>query len=183
MSRLFKLIKVDRLAKITWSKKFIKRSNDLKFKWIIVAMIVVAVALTGCGKTDAPPPTQQGQTPPSSEQPKDAGPPLVLEEGVSPEEHVRKYFDAYVAKDFEAAYNLQPAVNKAKQTKDEFTTQRGGFPISDYNVLPVSEQDGQQVVDVEYDLGEQYGIWVSSWMFTKDGSNWVADEFVVSMKQ
>lgn len=161
-----------------------KRSNNLKLKWIIVAMIVVAVALSGCGKTEAPPPTQQqGQTPPSTEQPKDVGPPLVLKEGVSPEEHVRKYFDAYVDKDFETAFNLQPAVKKANQPKDEFTTQRGGFPISDYNVLPVSEQDGQQVVDVEYDLGEQYGVWVSSWSFKKDGSKWIADNYVVSMKQ
>lgn len=101
---------------------------------------------------------------------------------VSPEEHVRKFFDAFVVKDYKAAYELQPDVNKAKQTFDEFRTQRGGFPISEYTVFPITEQYGQQVVSVQYDLG-QYGVWVSTWTFSKDGSSWVADEFTVSMKQ
>ena len=156
----------------------------MKFKLIIAIMIVVAVTITGCGKAETPPPTnQQGQTPPPAEQPKDLGPPLVREEGVSPEEHVRKYFDAYVAKDYNAAYEVQPAFNKAKQTLDEFSTQRGGFPITAYEILPVTEQDDKQVVSVQYDLGEQYGVWVSTWTFTKDGSSWTADRFDVQMGQ
>lgn len=158
----------------------------MKFKHVIgiFIIIVLAVTMSGCGKQEAPPPDQQqGQTPPpQTEPPKNVGPPTVVEKDKTPEEHVREYFDAYKAQRYDEAYDLQPAINKAKQTKEEFSQLRSGFPISDYKVLPVRQQGDQEIIDVEYDLG-QNGVWITSWLFKKEDSKWIAQEYQVQMKQ
>lgn len=137
------------------------------------------IAVAGCQQKQVPPPTQQ---PPTQQKPLKVGEPTVVAKGKTPEDHVREYFDAYKAKNFDAAYDLQPALNKAKQTKEEFSSLRSGFPISDYKVMPVRQQGSDQIIDVEYNLG-QNGVWVSSWLFKKKGGNWTAEQYQVQQKQ
>ncbi len=85
-------------------------------------------------------------------------------------------------KRFGDAYDLQPATNKAKQTKEQFEAVRKGFPISDFKILPVTEESNRQTVTVDYEL-DKYGTWESSWTFTKQGGRWVAEGYQVRQKQ
>lgn len=134
--------------------------------FILVAGLVI---LTGCQKT-------ADTTTPNKQPALKVGKPTVVTKGKTPVEHVQEYFTAYQEKNWDKAYELQPAVNKAKQSKEQFIQLRQSFPISEFKVLPVRDQGDVQLIDVEYKL-DKFGTWVSSWKFQKKGNDWIAELF------
>ncbi len=157
-------------------------------KYFLIALIaVVAIVVVACGNTDdkaddnTSSQQPQEQAPPGQSPPADVGPPTVLEDGTTPEEHVSEYFDAYKAQKLEEAFDMQPAETKAKQSKEEFLSLRKGMPIDDYKILPTEEQGNQKTIAVEYAIG-QYGTWISTWLFEKEDGKWTAVRYTASPK-
>jgi len=144
---------------------------------IIVGVFLVGLLLVGCQKKAEPTPT-----PPTAQQPAKVGKPTYVAKDKTAADHVKEYFVAYQEKRYGDAYDLQPAPNKAKQTKAQFEAVRKGFPIASFKILPITESGNTQTVKAEYEL-EKYGIWESVWTFTKQGKRWVADSYQVSQKQ
>ncbi len=156
-------------------------------KLLAVAAVCAIVLVAGCAKKTIPSTgADQGasgvQTNQAPAAPKETGPPTIVEDGKSIEDHVIAYFEAYKDQRLEDAFELQPAENKTKQPKDQFVPLRKGMPITDYTIHPTSENGDQSVIEVEYVL-EQYGTWVSTWTFEKQGDGWVAVRYLASPKQ
>jgi hypothetical protein len=157
---------------------------------ILAAILTLVLIVAGCNKasTSGTEDQQSGgfapQAPPSAPgaAPAPAGPPTVVAEGKTIEEHVIDYFEAYKEQRLEEAFELAPAETKAKQPIEEFVSSRKGMPISDYSMLPTSESGDSATIRVEYTL-TQFGTWVSTWSFEKQGDKWVALRFKADPKQ
>lgn len=141
---------------------------------IVITVLVLAAVVAGC-KQEQPQSNDTQQAPPTQTQPQQpVGPPTYVTEGKTPEEHLTEYFNAYRDQDFDKAFDLQPAENKAKQTKDEFVSLRKSLPIEDYKIGEEQDLGDNKIsIPVEYDI-PQYGTWVSVWEFEKKGGKWIA---------
>lgn len=94
-----------------------------------------------------------------------------VEAGVTPEEYVKKYFDAIVAQDYNAAYNLLPVDKKSAQSPESFADQLGGYGIGSYTIDNATEEaDTAEVLATAnaQGMGFQY-----LWTFVKDGDTWL----------
>lgn len=149
---------------------------------LIPAIILIISMIIGCQRNGGQTQNNTTQTTPGQTTTQQVGPPTVLNKGVTPKEHVDKYFSAYKEKRFDDAFALQPAENKAKQTKKDFISLRSSLPIDDYNIVPARKEGGQTIIDVEYEIG-QYGTWVSRWIFEKDDGRWTALKYSADPKR
>lgn len=123
------------------------------------------------------PPPQQQQSPhgmQSEVDPSKIGTPTVVPKGETPDRHIKKYYDAYKAKKWEEAYELLPAVSKAKETVDQFKQSRSQMMITDYSIgLPVETQEGGvDLVKIPVDIKSSGMEFTTTWIFEKqkDGS-------------
>lgn len=140
---------------------------------LLIGLGMLFLIVLGCTKQNTAqttPPANHGNTTPT---PKKVGKPTVVPKDKTIEQYVTDYFNAYKEGRYEDAYKLQPAENKAKQSLEEFTNLRKGFPITSFTLMPTKTVGNQATIDVEYSIG-QYGTWVSSWLFEKKNGQWIA---------
>ncbi len=146
---------------------------------ISVAVLIAAVAAVGCRQQT--PPANPAQPAPQAT-PQQVGPPTYVAKGKTPEDHINTYFNAYKEQRLDDAFDLQPAENKAKQSKKDFKELRKGMPIDDFKVGETQKTGNNTVaIAVEYNIG-QFGTWVSTWEFEKKGNRWIAVRYKASQK-
>jgi hypothetical protein len=91
--------------------------------------------------------------------------------GETPDEYVKKYFEAVLAGDYAAAYERLPADKKAAQDQASFAEQLKGYGISAYTIDDVSEKgDEAQVYATATMAG---GSFQYLWTFVKGGDGWL----------
>ena len=91
---------------------------------------------------------------------------------LTPEEHVEAYFDAVVAGDYAAAYELLPASKKESYgSLDAFTAQLEGYGITGYNIDSATEEgDEAEVLATATMAG---GDFQYLWTFVKVDDVWL----------
>jgi predicted small secreted protein len=162
----------------------------MKKSALLVVIVALVLFVAGCNKTSssvtedqqsgtnaapqAAPVAPQAETPP-------VGPPTVVAEGKTIEEHVTDYFEAYREQRLEDAFELAPAEVKAKQPMDQFVSTRKGMPITAYTISTASESGNTATIQAEYTLS-QFGTWVSTWTFEKQDDRWVAVRYLANQK-
>lgn len=156
-------------------------------KVFAVLLIIAALLLSfGCAKKAAQTPQQKPVSPHvnssqqfAQEEPAKLGPPTVVAEGMTPSDHVKKYYQAYKDQKWQEAYDLQPAGSKARESVDSYTESHKVMPLNSFTVSEGKEEaDKTMSVEAILDLGGQGAgsKWMTVWTFTKDGDNWVADK-------
>lgn len=147
-----------------------------------VALVVgSAFALASC--TSSPQPSAQLPAPPATTlpahgsavtTPTEVGTPTVVAKGVKPEDHIKKYYDAYIAGKWEEAYELLPAISKAKEPLESYRQSRASMPITSYSIgVPVESKEGtRSVVRYPVDVNSSGMQFQTTWTFIKqsDGS-------------
>ncbi len=111
-----------------------------------------------------------------------AVPDTLVPEGMSPDEFVKKYYDAVVKKDYQTAYEMQPASKKASAGLDTFKSTQESYGISSFAVNAVEVQGDSATVKASLNLG-QYGTWTSIWQFSKKNGRWIAESSRTGMAQ
>lgn len=145
---------------------------------IVVAALVVAVGVvlfTG-PKTQTGTTGQTGQTGQAGQtgQTGQVGPPTKVPAGVQPANYVRDYYNAILKGDYEKAYKMQPATNKAQGDALSFAATQKGYGMKGFTMGKASEENGRVLVECNQDLG-QNGKWVTVWVFTKSGKDLIAE--------
>jgi hypothetical protein len=148
-----------------------KSSVFLAFFSIFYAVIFV----TGCTKQEPQPAFNQqgGVANPHMFQttvtPEKVGPPTVLPQGKKPEEWVKEYYEAYKKGDFEKAYSYLPAVNKARETTENFKSSRSQMPITSFNIgTPVETKEGTAtLIKIPVDIQSAGMNFQTTWVFEK----------------
>jgi hypothetical protein len=146
---------------------------------IVLALVVVGVAvvfLSRGGQQTAQQTstsTQMTQTTQTAQ----AGPDTVVPAGMSLEEYLEKYYQAYKEKRWKDAYPMLPASRKANESYDQYVTTLSGMPIDNYTVKPAEIDGSAAVVAVEVAIGEAAGgqLLQINWSFTKKNGKWVAE--------
>lgn len=145
----------------------------------LIILTLLLVVVSACKKEAAP----TIQTPPTNQvQPDDVGPPTVVPKGQTPEQYVTEYYEAYKAKDFEKCYEMLPAINKAKEDKENFVATRESMPINSYEIKTRSSTGDAAVVEAIYELSGQ-GKWVVVWQFKDSKDGWIAEGYTAGMAQ
>lgn len=92
----------------------------------------------------------------------------VVEDGLTAEQHVTKYFDAVVGGDFATAYTMLPSAKQAEYGSEEaFASQLTGYGITSYTIDGVTESgDETQVTATAVMPGGNFSY---LWTFVKDG--------------
>lgn len=128
-------------------------------------------------------PQQTQQVPrQTQEQASQAGPDTVVPEGMTPDEFVQKYYDAVIKKDYQTAYDMQPASKKASANLESFKSTQESYGISSFAVDKAEVQGDAATVKAKLELG-QYGTWTSIWQFSKKNGKWVAVSSRTGMAQ
>lgn len=93
-------------------------------------------------------------------------------DGMTPEEHVKKYFDAVVAADYTTAFKLLPTA-KQQEYGDEatFTSQLQGYGITGYTIDSSNEAGDEWTVQATATMAG--GNFSYLWTFVKDGDKWL----------
>lgn len=146
------------------------------FRLLLISLLILTVVLlAGCTKSE-PQPVQnlpQNQANPHMFQttvtPEKVGPPTVLPKGKSPEEWVKEYYDAYAKGDFKKAYAYLPAINKARETTENFEASRKQMPITSYRIgTPEEVKEGTAtLVNVPVTLESSGMSFQTIWVFEK----------------
>ncbi|MDY0340022.1 MAG: hypothetical protein RBS17_02250 [Coriobacteriia bacterium] len=93
-------------------------------------------------------------------------------EGVTPEQHVEKYFDAVLAGDYETAYAMLPTSKQESYgSVDAFSEQLTGYGMTDYSHDPAVEQGEETQVTATAVMPG--GSFQYLWTFVKDGESWL----------
>lgn len=148
--------------------------------FFIFTLFYTAFILTGCTKQEPKPITNQPGTMTNPHMfqttvtPENVGPPTELPEGVKPEEWVKEYYEAYLKGDFEKAYSYLPAINKARETTENFKASRTQMPITSYKIgTPIETKEGTAtLIKVPVDIESSGMKFQTTWIFEKrsDGS-------------
>lgn len=99
----------------------------------------------------------------------------------SPEEHVKAYYEAILAKKWDVAFKLQPALSQAGGSVEDFQATQTSYGMTAYKVLSAKTEGDTSTVDIEQDLGSN-GKWGALWTFVKYNGAWVVQSRKVSMK-
>lgn len=155
----------------------------------VIAIGVMLILSFGCSKQPAPKP--KVSTPATSnphtdasreftqEEQTDVGPPTYIAEGVTPAQHVEKYYQTYKEQNWEEAYALQPASSKARETLEAYIQSHQTMPLNGFTVgKPSEETDGVVTIEATLELGGDGGgmNWATLWTFKKDGKKWIAEK-------
>lgn len=143
----------------------------------LLVVIPLACKKQETGGDNVQTPTQQPQV-----DPKKVGPPTVVPKDQTPEQYVTEYYEAYKAKNWDKAYEMLPAVNKAKEDKNGFASVRETMPINDFDVSTKSTTKDAAVVEAKYSLQGQ-GSWTVVWQFKKADQGWIAEGYQAGMSQ
>lgn len=138
----------------------------------IVAYVVVGNGKGGTTDTASNPGTTPGSTNTTAAAVFDPATATVVAAGKTPEQHVRAYFDAVVAKDFATAFKLLPT-SKQQEYGDEaaFTSQLSGYGITAYTIDNSTESGTDWQVTATATMGG--GNFSYLWTFVKDGDKWL----------
>jgi hypothetical protein len=151
---------------------------------LLVALIVVIFTGTGGSKTAETPglnptngqTTTGGQTgmggTTGTETAFDPATATKVAASVTPEDHVKQYFDAVVAGDYATAFALLP---KGKQdeygSQEAFAKQLTGYAVQGYTIDDSTEADGEAQVTATATM--EGGSFQYLWTFVKDGDTWL----------
>lgn len=168
-------------------------AGRLKVMFIAVLIVLTAIFGFGCAaKQTAKPQATTGQqlSPHASssqqETPKDVGPPTYVAKGMTPTQHVEKYYQAYKDQKWEEAYNLQPAVSKAREDLEAYIESHKEMPLTTFSVsAPKEDTKDTASVEAVLGLGGSGGgmQWMTVWSFKKDGARWIAEQTQSGIKQ
>ncbi len=90
--------------------------------------------------------------------------------GVTPEQHVKAYFDALVKDDYTTAYALLPLDKKAAQDEATFAAQLAEYDVQKYTIDDVKTTDtGAEITATATMAG---GDFQYLWTFVKDADTW-----------
>lgn len=149
---------------------------------ILFAIFMFALLVSSCS---APKPKPLNQLPPPSQNvsphggqlttPTAVGTPTVVPKGKKPEDHVRRYYEAYKAKRWKEAFELLPAISKAREKSPEaFGQSRSKMPIDSYSIsLAVETKEGtKNIVKIPVKVKSSGMDFQTTWIFEKrpDGS-------------
>jgi len=151
---------------------------------IVVLLIAVVVVLVAGGNgSETPTASNTGNTNTSTtttgtmggaatETPFDPATATEVAADMTPEQHVEAYFDAVVAGDYAAAYELLPASKKESYgSLDAFTAQLEGYGITGYNIDSATEEgDEAEVLATATMAG---GDFQYLWTFVKVDDVWL----------
>jgi len=158
------------------------------FRLIVFGTMLVVMAglvLSSCSST--PQPSSQLPPPPTTTlaphgsvatTPTEVGTPTVVPKGTRPEDHIKKYYDAYMAGKWEVAYELLPAISKAKEPFESYKQSRGSMPITQYSIgTPVESKEGTKtVVKYPVDITSSGMQFQTVWTFIKnDDGSYIVD--------
>jgi hypothetical protein len=102
--------------------------------------------------------------------------------GTDPATYVNAYYEACAKGDWQAAYDMLPADKKAGNSPEALKEQVSGYGIKSFTVSKAEIKGDSASVNAEQVTG-QYGTFVNTWTFTKDGETWlVASKAVTGMK-
>lgn len=118
----------------------------------------------------APPTLPQLQ----QQKPANVGPDTLLPDGTSQEDYVKKYYTAIKKKDYQTAYDMQPASKKATADLDGFKQAQESYGIESFEIGKSDIQGDSATLEVKLNTGK-YGIFTTSWVFAKKNGKWVAD--------
>ena len=148
---------------------------------LLIAVVVVLVA--GGNDSETPTASNSGNTNTSTtttgtmggaatETPFDPATATEVAADMTPEQHVEAYFDAVVAGDYAAAYELLPASKKESYgSLDAFTAQLEGYGITGYNIDSATEEgDEAEVLATATMAG---GDFQYLWTFVKVDDVWL----------
>ncbi len=153
---------------------------------VVIALVVVIVVLLGAivgivvlGKSKTPsttpsaetPATPTGGMPPATTGEFDPATATKVASGVTPEQHVKDYFEAVLKGDYAKAYDLLPADKKVAQDEASFAEQLKGYGITAYTIDDVSQTDTEAKVTATATMAG--GSFQYLWTFVKDGGTWV----------
>jgi|GEM_PF-5908712 len=152
----------------------------LKLLYFIFVLLLTAFMFASCTKQEPKPLTNQPGTMTNPHMfqttvtPEKVGPPTVLPKGKKPEEWVKEYYEAYQKGDFEKAYSYLPAINKARETTENFKASRTQMPITSFKIgTPVETKEGTAtLIKVSVDIESSGMNFQTTWVFEKrpDGS-------------
>ncbi|MDO8846927.1 MAG: hypothetical protein Q7W51_00865 [Coriobacteriia bacterium] len=102
----------------------------------------------------------------------DAATATVVEEGVTPEQHVTAYFDAVLAGDYTTAFKMLPTSKQAEYGDEAaFASQLTGYGITSFTIDSTVE-NGEET-EVTATAAMPGGNFSYLWTFVKDGDNWL----------
>jgi hypothetical protein len=156
----------------------VKLKLSLAAAGLVVLTALISTASIGCKKEVV----QTPQVPQAQQQipPEKVGPPTIVPKGVTADKYVSQYYTAYKNQKWSEAYKMLPAINKAKEAEESFTSVRKTMPITDFKISPVRVQGDTQVVEATYSLGAQ-GSWMIVWSFKKTKDGLVAEGYQAQM--
>ncbi len=99
----------------------------------------------------------------------------------NPEAYVKAYYQAILAKKWDAAFKMQPAASQKGASVADFQSTQTGYGMKAFNVLSSKAQGDVATVEVEQDLGAN-GKWGVEWTFAKYKDGWVVQSRKVVMK-
>jgi hypothetical protein len=125
---------------------------------------VTGTTATGTGTTGMP----AASTP----APFDPATAVKVPAGETPEDYVKRYFDAIVAGDFGAAFVLLPTTKQATYGSEAaFSDQLTGYGVTGYTIDDVTETGEESKVTATATMPG--GAFQYLWTFVKDGENWL----------
>jgi len=150
---------------------------------VVLLIAVVVVLVAGGNDSETPTASNTGNTNTSTtttgtmggaatETPFDPATATEVAADMTPEQHVEAYFDAVVAGDYAAAYELLPASKKESYgSLDAFTAQLEGYGITGYNIDSATEEgDEAEVLATATMAG---GDFQYLWTFVKVDDVWL----------
>ncbi|TDB38074.1 MAG: hypothetical protein D9V44_08505 [Actinobacteria bacterium] len=145
---------------------------------LLVAIVVIilvqkpAAAPVATAPTTGTGTTAMGGTPsaPAADVAFDKATATKVAAGVTPEEHVKAYFDALVKDDYKTAYALLPLDKKAAQDEATFASQLADYDVQKFTIDDAKVTDtGAEITATASMAG---GDFQYLWTFVKDGDTW-----------
>lgn len=102
--------------------------------------------------------------------------------GLTPETHVKTYYQDILDKKWDTAFKMQPAASQQGQTVAQFQqTQEQMYGMTAFKIVSAQSVGETATVEVEQTLGAN-GTWSALWTFVKYNGEWVVKSRQVQMK-